>query len=129
VIAVDTCVLVRLALRDDENQYRVALEIAENETVYIMRQVLLELVWVLGSNKGYKKSRQQIAQFLRELIDSDNAIIEDLTAVKIAIDWFEKGAGFADALHTAIAQNKNLTIKTFDQSFCKQVNTSNIVIL
>lgn len=129
MIAVDTCVLIRLALRDDEDQYQIALEMAENETIYIMRQVLLELVWVLGSNKGYQKSRQRIAQFLRELIDSDNAVIEDLTAAKIAIDWFEQGAGFADALHTAIAQSKNLTIKTFDQSFCKQANTSNIVIL
>jgi predicted nucleic-acid-binding protein len=42
VITVDTCVLVRLAVRDDEDQYQAALEIAEKETIYIMRQVLLE---------------------------------------------------------------------------------------
>lgn len=129
MITVDTCVLVRLALRDDEAQYQIALDLAENETIYIMRQVLLELVWVLGSNKGYRKSREQIVWFLRELIDSENVVVEDSSYVAKAIDWFEQGAGFADALHTAIAQSKNLTIKTFDQSFCKQANISNIVLI
>lgn len=71
--ALDTNVLVRFLVRDDERQAAVVyryLKRAEKsgEVLYISLLVVLEIVWVLES--AYRKSRQEILTALESLLHS-----------------------------------------------------------
>jgi predicted nucleic acid-binding protein len=68
--ALDTTVLARLLLRDDEQQYRQALELLGDGRDYTAPPtVTLELVWVLGS---YNVPKAHIAKGLRGLLGLPN---------------------------------------------------------
>jgi predicted nucleic acid-binding protein len=47
VIAVDTNVVVRLLVRDDETQYQASRALFETQEIFIPDTVVLELEWVL----------------------------------------------------------------------------------
>ena len=54
MIAVDTNVLARLLLRDDEAQFRKAVRLFSDSREYTAPPtVILELVWVLGGYRLY----------------------------------------------------------------------------
>ena len=60
-IAADTNVLVRVVVRDDETQTRLALKLLkEAELVAITLSCLCELVWVL--DRGYGLGKRDIAR-------------------------------------------------------------------
>ena len=93
-IIADTNVLLRDVLRDDPHQAIVAAQVLESATlVAIPTSVICEFVWVLRS--GYKYSANEIASAIRELLDSDNVVMEQL-AVKAGLRTLEAGGDFAD---------------------------------
>jgi len=60
-IAVDTNLIIRLAMRDDEAHYQKVLALLKEHDFYISKTVQLEIEWVLRSR--YKQLRQDIAAF------------------------------------------------------------------
>lgn len=48
---------------------------------------------------------------------TDNTVVETAEIVGNALDWYEQGADFADALHLAAAGTA--VMHTFDREFCK----------
>ncbi|MCB1921245.1 MAG: type II toxin-antitoxin system VapC family toxin [Candidatus Competibacteraceae bacterium] len=115
MIAFDTNLLVRLLVDDAPAQADVAEALLASHTVFIPKTVLMETEWVL--RKSYRKTREQINQFFVELLDTENAVIEDHETVASALQWYRLGADFADALHLAACGKT--TLYTFDQQFCK----------
>jgi len=100
--AIDTNLLVRIITNDDRTQAaRAAAFLREQDRVYIPKTVLLELEWVLRS--AYQTGRNAIVSALRDLTTVFNVEVEDETAAKQAIEWYENGVDFADALHVASA--------------------------
>ena len=93
-ITVDTNVLVRLAVRDDENQWRAAAQAMENaELVAISLSCLCEMVWVL---KGfYRFSREEISRVLYSLLDAGNVVM-NRAAVEAGLATLVAGGDFAD---------------------------------
>ena len=88
MIALDTNVVVRFLVRDDEKQAqavyaRLEQAEAERERLFVPLAVVLETIWVLGS--AYNFSRQ-------EILDS----LEDLT--RMAVLEFEAGPVVQDVL-------------------------------
>ena len=61
MIAFDTNLLVRIAIKDDPRQLEIVQKLLLSETVFISRTVLLESEWVLRA--GYRKTREQISRF------------------------------------------------------------------
>ena len=61
LIAVDTNIMIRLAMRDDEIQYQKVMNLLIDNQFFISTTVQLEIEWVLRSR--YKQSSQQIADF------------------------------------------------------------------
>jgi predicted nucleic-acid-binding protein len=101
VIALDTNVLVRMVVNDDEQQvHRARAFLAAQNRVLISRTVLLELGWVLGGAR-YQLSRGTIASSIRTLLTISKFEIEDRDAVLRAVEWYERGMDFADAMHLA----------------------------
>jgi predicted nucleic-acid-binding protein len=93
-ITVDTNVLVRFAVRDDENQWRAAAKALENaELIAISLSCLCEMVWVL---KGfYRFSKEEIAAVLHALLNAGNVVI-NRAVVEAGLAVLEAGGDFAD---------------------------------
>ena len=102
MIGIDTNVLVRFLVRDDQRQFEKAQrlikrESSRGETVLISQLVLLEAEWVLRSRYGLGKS--DILGAFSGLLNSMEFTIEDETSVEQALFlWKNSAAGFADCL-------------------------------
>ncbi len=117
MLAVDTNVLVRLVTRDDPDQARKAFALFERERLWIGKTVLLETEWVL--RYSYQLDRETILKALRGLAGLKNVELEDPLTVARALDWFEAGLDFADALHLAASRHTGGFI-SFDQRLIKR---------
>lgn len=117
MIALDTNVLVRYLLNDDEAQAEIAEALlASGEICFIPITVWLELVWVL---ECYDCQPQDIAKALRHLLGLPNLqTVESLSLLR-ALNGFEGGADFADALHVALSAQAESFV-TFDQPLVKR---------
>ena len=109
MIAVDTSVLLRYLLHDDEAQSARADAVFDTaETVLITDVVLVEIVWTLAGRK-YRLDKAELVVVLERLFSEPNIRFEDDQVVWRALQayrgaasageaGFAKGAGFADAL-------------------------------
>ena len=116
MIALDTNILARYLLNDDPEQSRAAAALLrKRETYTAPPTVLLELVWVLGVNDC---SRAEITAALKHLVGLPNFKPREFEAVCRAIQWYEEGMDFGDALHLALSA-KDEKLLTFDRSLAK----------
>ena len=114
MIAVDTNVLVRIIVEDDEGQViRARAFVDAQDRVFISRTVLLELGWVLAST--YRLTREAVVSSIRSLLAVSNVEVEDRPTVMLALDWHSRGMDFADALHLA-SLGGDVQFATFDRS-------------
>ncbi|WP_394753325.1 type II toxin-antitoxin system VapC family toxin [Crenothrix sp.] len=123
IVAVDTNIIIRLAMRDDELQYQKVLSLIQQHQLFISRTVQLETEWVLRSR--YKRTSVEIADFFGILLQKMQIICEDETALMNAICYYRLGADFADALH--LANTPTMLFYTFDEGFCKKAIQEGIV--
>lgn len=116
MIALDANILVRLLLKDDAAQFKLAKELLAREELFTTpTTVMLELVWVLESEDF---SRDQILQSLRTLLGLPNFKPKSFEAVCQAIKWYEAGMDFGDALHLALSAGDEVFV-SFDKAFGK----------
>ena len=95
-ITVDTNVLVRVAVRDDEHQARVADEILKTaELVVVTMPCLCEFVWVLGRN--YRLDRAKIARAVELLCGAPNVMTE-IPQLEAGLAMLRAGEDFADGV-------------------------------
>lgn len=102
MIGLDTNVLLRLLLRDDEAQAAAALRFVEGACsaeapCLINRIVLVEAAWVLASGYGY--GREQVATILDGILRIEVFAVENAAEAWAALkDYRSRGADFADCL-------------------------------
>lgn len=95
-VAVDTNVLVRCVVDDDEAQARAARRVlAEAEVIVLATSSLCEFVWVL--RKVYKLARGDIALALRTLLQAENVVV-DRPAAELGLSMLDEGGDFADGV-------------------------------
>lgn len=125
MIAIDTNVLVRYLVEDDESQTkRVHQLFARNKEVLVTSLVIVETCWVLQSS--YKVSKPELIQALMDVVDDEQLKIDDPKTVRAAIQAFQHGvADFSDYLVLALCRTMKCEyLYTFDQKlqrekFCK----------
>lgn len=115
MIAIDTSIVVRIAVGVHPKQKQAALTLLETATAFVAKTVLLETEWVLRSRYGIKP--RAIHAFLHYLVESAGLYIEDDLAVRRALDFYLAGADFADAMH--LASSDDCVMHTFDRAFCR----------
>lgn len=126
MIAVDTNVLVRLIVADDEGQGKRAAELfARTAQVFIAKTVVLETAWVLQSAYGF--ARHDVAGALRRLAGLSNVVLEDAEQVAFALDLASCDVDFADALHVAACREAG-TFYTFDRRLIRQGDAVGITV-
>ena len=72
MIAVDTNILVRYAVKDDKRQTALATSFIADNECYVLKSVILELVWVLSSSSGYNLTRKVVTERLRHIMPSNH---------------------------------------------------------
>jgi predicted nucleic-acid-binding protein len=119
--ALDTNVLARFFVDDADDaqgaRQRPAAVAALSERSFVSVTVLLELEWVLRG--FYELPARHVSRVLRALASIEHITIEDRDAVLVAIDAFDKGVDFADALHLARSSRAS-GFATFDQRLAKR---------
>jgi predicted nucleic-acid-binding protein len=102
MLGVDTNVLVRFLVRDDEAQFEKARklikrEVAGGRSVFVSHLVILETEWVLRSR--YSLPKNLIIDAISGLLDAADVQFEDEPAVEEALFiWKDATADFADCL-------------------------------
>jgi predicted nucleic-acid-binding protein len=102
MIGIDTNVLVRFLVGDDQRQLQRAQKLIDRassggEPVLVSQLVLLEAEWVLRSR--YALGKSEIMRAFSGLLDSMELTIEDETSVEQALFlWKDSSAEFADCL-------------------------------
>lgn len=118
--AIDTNVVVRFILRDDEAQAAVTDRVLEHPC-FLSLTVLLECVWLLSSR--FELSRPAISASLREVLSLSTISTVDDKLVHWAIRRFELGADFADMVHMIDGRLADGFL-TFDRRLAKQAGKS-----
>ena len=102
MLGIDTNVLVRFLVRDDEAQFEKARklikrEVAAGSGVFVNQLVLLETEWVLRSR--YSLAKNMIVQAISGLLDASDVRFEDEPTVEEAhFIWKDSAADFAVCL-------------------------------
>jgi len=124
MLGVDTNVLVRFLVRDDEVQFEKARklikrEVAAGRRVFVSQLVLLETEWVLRSQ--YNLPKNLIIETISHLLDATDVRFEDEPTIEEALFmWKDATADFADCLIGA--KNRRLGCRataTFDTKASK----------
>ena len=121
MIALDTNVLVRLVLHDDEAQAKTAERLfirarREQTHLFVPDIVLCELVWVLTARA--RLSRDDIAAALEQLLRTELIVVSDTGGVDRALASYRGGkADFADYLIGEQARRAGAEeVVTFDRT-------------
>lgn len=112
MIAIDTNVLVRLMVGDDPAQARRARALVEKSEVFVCSSVVLEAEWVLRS--AYDFAPSSISAAFRAFLGLPNVTLESPAAMARALDSYDLGVDFADALHIGCSHPAS-TFYTFDR--------------
>ncbi len=127
-IAIDTNVLVRYLVWDDEHQARLAAErIEAADAVVIPTVVFCETVWVL--TRAYKLPHRAIGRTLRDLVETKGIEIERL-AVEAGLEWLEQGGDFADGVILQQATRSGAEhVVTFDRKMAKAAPSGQVELI
>ena len=125
MIALDTNVLVRFLVEDDERQSAAAAALVEravqsNDALYVSGIVLCETVWVLTGN--YRVPRLDVVKTLQDLLRAKHLTFDNPDGLARAVDSFAIGRGdFADYVirEDAIAAGCS-SIATFDRDLLRE---------
>ena len=120
--SLDTNVLARFFIDDADDaqaaKQRPAAVAALSERAFVAVTVLLELEWVMRG--FYELPARDISRALRALASVEHITVEDRDAVLVALDGFDKGLDFADALHIARSARAS-GFATFDRRLARRV--------
>ncbi len=118
--ALDTNVLVRYLVRDDQAQLVAATRLIsrcldQGLPLFVPVTVVLELEWVLRSS--YECAKDDVTDVLASLLSAADLAFESEHALEVALQLYREGtADFADCVHVALAaQAGEQPLWTFDR--------------
>ena len=133
MIAVDTNVLLRYLLRDDEAQAEKSRRVfARAEHILITDVVLVEAVWTLIGRR-YRATKDDVIAVVDKLLQEPNVRFEDDEVIWNALQAYrETEANFADALivhkalKTAAIDDESQAVYTFDTTALQLPSTAEL---
>ncbi len=117
MIAADTNVWVRYVTNDDPLQTDRAVELlGRGEEVFVAKSVMLELAWVLRA--VYELPSDSIRRAMLHILGLPMVVVEQPEQLALALDFYERGLDFADALHL-VASPEACRFHSLDRKFVK----------
>ena len=122
--ALDTNVLARFFIADADDEQaarqRPAAVAALAQRAFVSVTVLLELEWVMRGFYGLPP--REFSRVLRALAGIEHVTLEDRHAVLLALEAFDKGLDFADALHV-VRSVRATGFLTFDKRLVRRTKS------
>lgn len=122
--AVDTNVLVRYLIQDEDSQYGVVIHLLdecarEGRPLFVPITVTLELEWVLRSN--FQVDKIDLISTLSQLLSATELTFQSEHAIELALARYrDSSADFADCVHGALAAHAGEEpMWTFDRKAAK----------
>lgn len=122
--ALDTNVVLRLIVADDARQARAAERLVSAEACTVAASVLMECEWVLRGSYGLDAAL--IAASFRDLLALQNIDALDPLLTQQALQGFEAGLEFADALHAAQRRDGERFV-TFDRQLARRAPRAGVL--
>ena len=117
---VDTNIIIRLAVKDDDKQKEACIKLLERAKnreliLYVLPVAFLETVWIL--EKYYKLPKKKVRDFVEALLNTPEIICDMENVFKKAIAVYEeKNIKFADAVMGHWALEKGISeVFTYDE--------------
>lgn len=125
LVSIDTNLLIRfLVVDDDEEQCQAALQVFQNQIVFVPETVLLEAEWVLRA--AYQISCGEIRNALLKLTRLPKVRFPDRNTLSQVLELYSQGLDFADAWH--LVRSEGIPMKTFDKAFIKKARKAGFEI-
>jgi len=116
MIGIDTNIVLRYLLKDDQALSPRALEIIAGNDCFVSRTALTEVVYTLESY--YRSSRADIGRALDALLSVQRVTVEDRAVTERAVSWYKAGMDFGDAM-IAASSHGSVRVATFDRDFAR----------
>jgi predicted nucleic-acid-binding protein len=101
-IIIDTNILIRLLVNDDEKQSKIVANLLRDaESIIIPTHVFCELVWVLSV--AYKLKSKSILDSINNLLRGNNVIAKE-DEIEAGLRMMELGGDFADGVNAYTGQ-------------------------
>lgn len=121
MIAIDTNIVVRFLVRDDEAQWARVDALIRDAAIFVPSTVVLETAWVLQNIYGFRLLDLNSA--LEKFLGLPTVVVETPERMAATFDWVRRGLDFADAMHLVAAENCDSFV-TFDRSFLRAAKGS-----
>ena len=124
-IGLDTNVLIRFAVEDDEVQARAVRrlidELESGSVFYVNLAVILEAVWTL--RRFYKYSQEECLVFVEGLLEQRAVELDDHEVIGHALlDCRDTGSDFADAVIAQLNRHAGCRVTvTFDRNAARNI--------
>ena len=117
----DTNMILRFLLNDNEEMNERVTEIIKSESVKITTEVVAEVVYVLRS--VYKLERSKIADAVIEFLNIPSVYADNYTVIESGLRKYgEVSLDFVDCLLVAYHTEQGYEICTFDKKLIKQID-------
>jgi len=117
---IDANIILRYLFNDHDELSGKAATIIEDNKVLLLREVIVEVVYVL--EKVYNVKNDEISDILLELLKYDNIEVDDIEVVEEALALFGKRRlDFVDTLLYAYNKVKGYQVYTFDKKLDKML--------
>ena len=114
MIIIDTNIILRYLLKDSEKLSEKAIEIIDNNKIYIPTEVIVEASYVL--KKIYNVKKEMIYKAVKLLIDMEDIEFQNKETIESAFKLYAKESfDIVDCLLFAYNKISNYEIKTFDK--------------
>lgn len=126
MIFLDTNLLLRYLLRDNEIQYQTVRGLLLQPRSYSASvTVMLELAWMLKT-QGWQRT-QIVEAFMALLDDLPNFQPQNAASLRETVAAYARGMDFADALHLVISRRAEAeAFATADRHLAKQAEKQNL---
>ena len=114
----DTNIILRYLLNDDEEQSNKSLKIIENNEIFIPNEVIVEVIYVLS--KTYKFSKTDVNDIVTSLLNEENIIFQNKDIIKVTMSTYvAENLDVIDCMLYAYKICENYDIETFDKKLNK----------
>ena len=122
MIVIDTNIILRYLLEDNEELSKKAIEIIDNNQIFIPTEVIVETSYVL--KKVYQEKKDKIYKVIQLLLEMENVNFENKETIELAFKTYaEKNLDIVDCMLYAYAKNEKYEVKTFDNKLAKLIKT------
>lgn len=122
LITIDTNILIRVFVADDERQYEKAIEVLERvDEFFVPISVFVEIVWVLTYT--YKFSKSRVLEVLLDFVENSEKLVCDTKMVYAGLKMLEINGDFSDMINAYMGNKHGYShFVTFDKKASQKLN-------